>query len=182
MFRGLARCSCRYGYTRQRRSGLVEIESVEREPVVEFWREEFGVPPETFDGYEFYSKGAKRVWAVRRDAVDALGGDENLGAIDYESVGLPLMRVGGEHDKPTTDALQRFGGDATRNVAELDAEEAREFVHGETVETEFDEEEDGVDLGYVVAKHDGHVLGCGLYFPGELRSQVPKGRRVDLVL
>lgn len=157
------------------------IESAEREPVLEFWSDEFGVPSDAFDGYAFYEKGG-RIWAVRNGAVEALGGDENLDALEYESVGLPLMRVGGEHDKPTTDALQRFGGEATRNVAELDEEEARAFVRGETVETEFDEEEDGVDLGYVVARHDGCVLGCGLYFPGELRSQVPKGRRVDLVL
>lgn len=159
----------------------MEIERAEREAVLGFWREEFGVPPEAFDGYDFYEKGG-RIWAVRHEAVGALGGEKNLDALDYESVGLPLLRVGGEHDKPTTDALQRFGGEARRNVAELDAEEAREFVRGETVETEFDEEEDGVDLGYVIAKHDGRALGCGLYFPGELRSQVPKGRRVDVVL
>lgn len=158
----------------------MEIERVERVSVLEFWSGEFGVPPGTFDGYAFYEKGG-RVWAVRRGAVEALGGEENLDALDYESVGLPLMRVGGEHDKPTTDALQRFGGDATRNVAELDADEARAFVRGETVEKELSEEEDGVDLGYVVVKKDGLVLGCGLYFPGELRSQVPKGRRVNLV-
>lgn len=159
----------------------MEIERAEREPVLEFWHEEFGVASETFDGYAFYEKGG-RIWAVRSGAVEALGGEKNLDALEYESVGLPLLRVGGEHDKPTTDALQRFGGAATRNVAELGAEEARKFVRGETVKTEFDEEEDGVDLGYVVARHDGSVLGCGLYFPGELRSQVPKGRRVDLVL
>lgn len=159
----------------------MEIEGAEREPVLEFWREEFGVPTDAFDGYAFYEKGG-RIWAVRSGTVEALGGEKNLDALEYESVGLPLLRVGGEHDKPTTDALQRFGGEATRNVAELDGEEAKEFVRGETVETEFDEEEDEVDLGYVIAKHDGRVLGCGLYFPGELRSQVPKGRRVELVL
>jgi len=51
-------------------------------------------------------------------------------------------------------------------------------VQGETVEREFGVE----DLGYVIARHDGRVIGCGLYFPGELRSQIPKGRRVGLVL
>lgn len=158
------------------------IERVERGRVVGFWREKFGVPPETFDEYAFYRKGAKKVWAVRRETVDALEGDEaeTLDNLDYESVGLPLMRVGGEHDKPTTDALQFFGDAVTKNAVELDAEDARAFVRGEDIEIEFGE--DVVELGYVVVKHDGRVLGCGLYFPGELRSQIPKGRRVELRL
>jgi NOL1/NOP2/fmu family ribosome biogenesis protein len=154
------------------------VEQVERDRVVGFWEEEFGVSPATLDGYRFYKKGARKVWAVSRETVERLGGSETLDALEYESVGLPLMRVGGEHDKPTTDALQRFGDEATRKVVDVDADAARAFVRGETVEREYDVE----DLGYVVVRHDGDVLGCGLYFPGELRSQVPKGRRVDLVV
>jgi len=161
------------------------IESVERDRVVDFWHKKFGVPPGTFDGYVFYKKGAKKVWAVRRETVDALVGEdpdeaETLESLDYESVGLPLTRVGGNHDKPTTDALQRFGDSVTRNDVTLGAEDARAFVRGKTVDIEFGEDE--VDLGYVVVKHEGEVLGCGLYFPGELRSQIPKGRRVELRL
>ena len=158
------------------------IERVERDRVVGFWREKFGVPQETFDEYIFYKKGAKKVWAVKREAVGAVEGDEaeTLETLDYESVGLPLMRIGGEHDKPTTDALQLFGDAVRKNSVELDVEDAREFVRGEDVEIEFGEDE--VDLGYVVVNHEGEVLGCGLYFPGELRSQIPKGRRVELRL
>ena len=158
------------------------IERVERDRVVGFWREKFGVPQETFDEYIFYKKGAKKVWAVRREAVGAVEGDEaeTLETLDYESVGLPLMRIGGEHDKPTTDALQLFGDAVRKNSVELDVEDAREFVRGEDIEIEFGEDE--VDLGYVVVNHEGEVLGCGLYFPGELRSQIPKGRRVELRL
>ena len=159
------------------------VEKVDRDRVVSFWNDEFGVPVETFNGYRFYKKGARKIWAVSEETVERLeglhqGSEGTLDAVDYESVGLPLMRVGGEHDKPTTDALQRFGDAATRKVIEVNADEARTFVRGNTVEREFDVE----DLGYVVVQHDGRVLGCGLYFPGELRSQVPKGRRVELVV
>ena len=156
----------------------MSIEKVDRDRVVGFWEAEFGVPAETFDGYRFYKKGEKKIWAVSEETAESLGGDEVLDAVEYETVGLPLMRVGGEHDKPTTDALQRFGDSATRKTADVDADGARAFVRGETVEREYDVE----DLGYVVVRYKGEVLGCGLYFPGELRSQVPKGRRVELVL
>ena len=171
-----------HGYTPPSRSLHMTIRRTEREPIIGFWREKFGVPPETFDNYVFYKKGAKKVWAVRRETVSALEGEdtEALETLDYESVGLPLLRVGGEHDKPTTDALQLFGDSVTKNAVELDTEDACEFVRGETVDIEFGEDE--VDLGYVAVKHEEEVLGCGLYFPGELRSQVPKGRRVELRL
>jgi hypothetical protein len=156
----------------------MEIQKVERKPIVRFWHEKFGVPPETFDDYAFYKKGSKKVWSVRREAVELLDGNETIDAFDYESVGLPFLRVGGEHDKPTTDALQRFGDHARHNTVDLKTEEARIFVRGETIERDFDVE----DLGYVIARYEGEVLGCGLYFPGELRSQVPKGRRVEVLL
>jgi len=154
------------------------VERVDRDRVLGFWEDEFGVPRDAFEDHAFYKKGESKVWAVASETVDGLGGGETLDDLDYESVGLPLMRVGGEHDKPTTDALQRFGGAATRKVVDVGDDAARAFLRGETVERGYDVE----DLGYVVVRHEGRVLGCGLYFPGELRSQVPKGRRVELVL
>ncbi len=138
---------------------------------VEFWREKFGVPPEVFDGYDFYMKGESKVW-ITDSTADF--GDE----AEFETVGLPFLRVGDEHPKPTGDALQRFGSHATENTLDVTEGQARTFVEGDTVELETRE----VDLGYVVVRFDGHVLGCGLYFPGELRSQVPKGRRCSLTM
>ncbi|MDY6779226.1 MAG: hypothetical protein SV760_01490 [Halobacteria archaeon] len=142
----------------------------ERRDVVGFWRTKFGVPSGTFDGYDLYKKGESKVWITTESA--------DVDELNYESAGLPFLRVNQEHPKPTTDALQRFGGEATKNVVSLGDDEARRFVSGETVEREFDVD----SLGYVVVKYDGDVLGCGLYFPGELRSQIPKGRRVELDL
>lgn len=143
----------------------------DREEVLGFWRDKFGVSPETFDEFDLYVKGESKVWIADSDA--------EFGAhVDQETLGMPFLRIGDEHPKPTGDALQRFGSHVTENVVDVAEEQARTFVAGDTVEMETRE----VDLGYVAVRFDGRVLGCGLYFPGELRSQVPKGRRCELVL
>ncbi len=150
---------------------IADVDGHSRETVLEFWRRKFGVPVELFDGYELYMKGRSKVWIADSDA-------DFPDSADYEAVGLPFLRVGDEHPKPTGDALQRFGEHATENVLDVGEEQARTFVSGDTVEMETRE----VDLGYVIVRFTGRVLGCGLYFPGELRSQVPKGRRCDLLM
>jgi NOL1/NOP2/fmu family ribosome biogenesis protein len=142
-----------------------------REAVVDFWTGRYGLPLDTFDGHTFWEKGSGKVWAFAADLP---------APADVEAVGMTFLRTRQEHWKPTTDAVQRFGREATRNVVELDAEESRAFLAGETQELE---RWDG-DWGYLIAAHEiaGAVepIGVGLYLRGELRSQVPKGRRRDL--
>lgn len=164
------------------------FERIDRDRATSYWVSRFGVPEETFDNYVFYMKGKRKAWAVPREVVETLEGDgdaegKQFDSLDYETVGLPFVRLSGEFPKPTTDALQRFGGAATRNTVSLDDRDTRSFVDGEDVEGRFDAER-----GYVVVQHSdtGAVLGCGLYLDDEdnetLRSLVPKGRRIELVL
>jgi NOL1/NOP2/fmu family ribosome biogenesis protein len=141
-----------------------------RREVLEFWDERFGVPPETFEGHTFWEKGAGKVWAYAGSAPDPVA---------VESLGMTLVRTRQEHWKPTTDAAQRFGVHATRNVVELPDEQARRFVRGEDQDLDWDG-----DWGYLVAAREtageAAPLGVGLYLHGELRSVVPKGRRRDV--
>jgi NOL1/NOP2/fmu family ribosome biogenesis protein len=64
-------------------------------------------------------------------------------------------------------------------VIHLTREQAEAFVAGEDREIEWDG-----DWGYLIAAHDlagdAEPIGVGLYLHGELRSQIPKGRRRDL--
>lgn len=89
---------------------------------------------------------------------------------------MTFLRTRQEHWKPTTNAVQRFGCEAERNVIELDSEAAMNFVRGEDQKLDWDG-----DWGYLIASHEiageREPLGVGLYLHGELRSVVPKGRR-----
>ena len=140
-----------------------------REAVVAWWDDRFGIPPETFDEYTFWERGAGKVWAFRGDAPSP---------IEVQGLGLFVLRTDGEHWKPTTNAVQRFGTTATRNVVVLDEEAAATFVRGGDQAVDWDG-----DWGYLIVARelaaDVAPLGVGLFIRGELRSQVPKGRRID---
>jgi NOL1/NOP2/fmu family ribosome biogenesis protein len=140
-----------------------------RRAVLDWWDDRFGIPPDTFDEYTFWERGSGKIWAFADDAPSPLA---------IEGLGMAAVRTRREHWKPTLEAVQRFGDRATRNVVDLSREEAARFVAGEDQDLAWDG-----DWGYLVVTHElaGGVepLGVGLYVHGELRSQVPKGRRRD---
>ncbi|WP_227376564.1 DUF7122 family protein [Haladaptatus halobius] len=141
-----------------------------RREVLDWWDERFGIPPETFDDYSFWEKGKGKIWVLRGD----------LGSpVRIEALGMTFLRTRQKHWKPTTNAAQRFGRLATKNVAELDREQARRFARGEDQELDWDG-----DWGYLVAAHElageREPLGVGLFLHGELQSLVPQGRQRDL--
>jgi NOL1/NOP2/fmu family ribosome biogenesis protein len=75
--------------------------------------------------------------------------------------------------KPTTVALQRFGHQATRHTLELPPAQMMQLLqeHELSLHLEW-------SPGYVILLYKGHILGCGLYTPGRLRSQIPSHQRV----
>ncbi|QSG15355.1 DUF7122 family protein [Halapricum desulfuricans] len=138
-----------------------------REAIVDFWADRFGVDPEAFEAYTFWERGNGKVWAFADDLETP---------VDVEALGMSFMRTRQEHWKPTTEAVQRFGARATRNVIHLDRGAAERFLAGEDQQREWDG-----DWGYLIVTHDiagePEPIGVGLYVHGELRSQIPKGRR-----
>ncbi|WP_336134796.1 DUF7122 family protein [Natronomonas amylolytica] len=141
-----------------------------REEVIDWWVERFGLDRETFAGHTFWEKGAGKIWAFA---------DDMDSPADVEGLGMTFLRTRQEHWKPTTDAVQRFGREATKNVIVLDDGEAEAFVQGEDLDPDWDG-----DWGYLIAAHEiaGEVepIGVGLYVHDELRSQMPKGRQRDV--
>ncbi|WP_324758511.1 DUF7122 family protein [Haloarcula sp. GH36] len=145
-------------------------ERATRDAVVEFWTDRFGVPATTFADHTFWERGAGKIWLYR---------GEPPSPVDIEGLGMTFLRTRQEHWKPTLEAVQRFGGHATKNVVHLDRAQAATFVAGDDQELDWDG-----DWGYLIVTHDlageSDPVGVGLYVYGELRSQVPKGRRRDL--
>ena len=130
---------------------------------MELWRSRFGIPTEAFEGYAFHLRG-HNVW---------ISSSAELPDLRYETIGVRFMSTKGQVWKPTTSALQLFGGRATKNTIDLDPDQAKMYLAGESQSL-------GADLenGYVVVSYRGMVLGCGLYSRGELVSQLPKERRI----
>lgn len=141
-----------------------------REAVVAWWHTRFGIPPDTFNGYTFYEKGAGKIWICNGTVQTPLA---------IEALGMRVLHTRQEYWKPTTNAVQRFGTDATRNIISLDATAAARFVAGETQAIPWDG-----DWGYLIVTRQlaGHraPIGVGLYTHGELSSQIAKGRQRTL--
>jgi NOL1/NOP2/fmu family ribosome biogenesis protein len=141
-----------------------------RRQVLDFWEDNYAIPPETFEEFTFWERGAGKLWAFHADLPSP---------VDAEGLGIACLRARQEHWKPTTEAVQRFGKHATKNVIHLSGEEAERFVDGEDQELAWDG-----DWGYLIVAHDlaggPEPIGVGLYLHGELRSQIPKGRQRDL--
>ncbi len=141
-----------------------------REQVVTFFADRYGIERATFATQSFWEKGNGKLWTTH---------SEHPTPIDVEAVGMTLLHTRQEHWKPTTDAVQRFGGDASRNVIELSDGEAAAFAAGHDQTLAWDG-----DWGYLIAAHEvageREPIGVGLFVYGELRSLIPKGRRETL--
>jgi NOL1/NOP2/fmu family ribosome biogenesis protein len=141
-----------------------------RAEILEFWADRYGVPPETFAEHTFWERGAGKIWIYRGAPPSP---------VEIQGLGMTFLRTRQEHWKPTMEATQRFGEAATDCVIHLDETQARRFIAGEDQEIPWDG-----DWGYLMVTHDiadgVAPIGVGLYVYGELRSQVPKGRRREL--
>lgn len=142
-----------------------------REAVVDFWHDRYGIPRETWADYSLWERGSGKIWAFHGDLPSP---------VRVQGLGMAVLRTGGEHWKPTTNAVQRFGHRATDCVIDLGPDRARRFLAGE------DQSIPGWDgdWGYLIVAHElaggREPIGVGLYLQDELRSQMPKGRRREL--
>jgi NOL1/NOP2/fmu family ribosome biogenesis protein len=142
-----------------------------REAVLDFLADSYGIPASTFDDHTFWERGAGKIWLFHGDLSTP---------VEVEGLGMAALRTRQEHWKPTLEFAQRFGHAATRSVIHLEEGAAAAFLAGHDQELAWDG-----DWGYVLVSHDlagaPEPIGVGLYLHGELRSQVPKGRRRDFL-
>lgn len=144
----------------------VFVNEPEREEILAYFSGRFGIPRDSLGEYAFI-KERKTIWI----AAGVAGLEEALRELKIEAAGIPLLRMRVPGGKPTTAGLQLLGKRATRNAVDLDPGAFAEFLEAGAVRRSFPAEP-----GYVIVRWRGEVLGCGLYKPGVLLSQIPKER------
>ncbi len=143
----------------------------QRQRILAFFEERFGIPPEVFDPYELIVRG-RNIWIVARSPHL-----RQAFSLVPHTVGLRLARETNLGIKPTSYGLQVFGHRATKNRVQLSREQAVRFLRGEELNLEADTPP---EPGFVVVSYEGDVLGCGLYKTGGLLfSLIPKKVRLD---
>lgn len=154
----------------QRRNRAPKVwEAMDVHEAAAVWIERFSIPPEAFAQYRFWRTGSKTTWIAHEEAVVPDG-------INPESVGMAFVRKRGAFPKPTSNAIFRFGHLAVTNVVELDAEQALDFLRRKRFAMP---QPEGVTQGFVIARHQGLQLGCGLWMEGFLSSQIASRRSLD---
>jgi hypothetical protein len=138
------------------------VPETQRRSILTYFEERFGMPLSLFDAYHLLER--RKLYVILRRSPHL----HQLASFKVQSLGLPVLRKMGRHVKPTTAALQRFGTRATRHRLELSAAQVQSLLQQEVLPLRLD-----LQPGYVILMHEGHILGCGLYTPGLLRSQIP---------
>ena len=139
------------------------LKGPERDHLLGFFRDRFGIAPVVFSNYELYRRGPT-VWVFSQD--DRL---QDLAPLRVEAVGMPLLRRVKNHLKPTSVALQLFGSKANRNIVSLEPQKLCDLVQNREIKGDFDS-----SPGYVIVVTSSVIIGCALYLPGRLIAQFPR--------
>ena len=140
----------------------------QRSAVLEYFESRFGIPLATFETFYLLERRHGYVLLRRSAQTDDMTSLPII-SLKVQNVGLPIFRKMQHHLKPTTAALQRFGAHATRNIVDLSPSQTVTLFRHQTYDTEM-----ALTPGYVLLRSEGHLLGCGLYTPGRLRSLIPQ--------
>jgi NOL1/NOP2/fmu family ribosome biogenesis protein len=145
------------------------VEGAEREEILGYFNERFGLGPDLFEGSNIFKRG-RTFWLAH--ASEHL---RDIRDLDVVTVGLPFLRLVRGRLKPTTRGLQLLGSKATRSVADVSKKDIERFLAGEKIAPP-----EETTPGYAVVRYRGYVLGCGLIMKGKkgegaaLVSQIPK--------
>lgn len=138
-----------------------------REAVLTYFDDRFGMEQSVFSPYTLWERGRGKIWAFR---------GEQESPVAVEAMGIHILRTRHRFWKPTTDAMQLFGGHATKNIVDISRSEASAFWQGDDVAIEWER-----DPSYVVVFHEyGRTrvpLGVGFAKENLLESLIPKGRQ-----
>lgn len=135
----------------------------QRQTILSYFETRFGIPYDAFEPFALLDRG--KVYAL----LSRLAPAEAICSLKLQNAGLPILRKMPTHLKPTTAAIQRFGPQATKHIVEITANQVPELLQAGVMAYD-----SPLAPGYVILRQDGHVLGCGLLTPGQLRSLIPK--------
>jgi len=154
---------------RHKRQGNEHPPQEAKAMVLGYLEERFGLSPDEFKGFGLYMASKGRVY---------LGPERAIGSPRIVCVGVTIARLSGAV-KPSTNLIQLFGRQMSRNMVALENKEALSYAKGEDLLLPA-ERLGHVTPGYVALTYLGIPLGCGLLKDGSIRNMLPKAKRLEL--
>ena len=139
---------------------LTDLDSERINLILDYCKERFGISKIRFKKYKWYIGSKNRIYI----------GPEKIERIDPESIGLCIFRLN-KTPKPTTNFIQLFGKQITKNIIKLNKNETTDFCNGLNLELI-----SKTKPGFVAVKYNKLALGCGHWNGNLLLNQIPKSR------
>ncbi|NIQ37769.1 MAG: hypothetical protein GTN81_04170 [Proteobacteria bacterium] len=130
---------------------------------MEYFSNRFGLGLSVFEGFTLL-ESPRTFWLLTGSSHI-----ERLRDIKVHTAGVPILRKMKQRLKPTTTALQIFGGEAKTGIIQLDNEQLTTLLRYNEIPLSFT-----ITPGYVILAHKNHILGCGLYTGKSLLNQIPR--------
>jgi len=139
---------------------LTDLNSGRINLILDYCKERFGISKIGFEEYNWYIGSKNRIYI----------GPGKIEKLNPESIGICVFRLN-KTPKPTTNFIQLFGNQITKNIIKLNKKETRDFCNGLNLELI-----SNTKPGFVVVKYNKIALGCGHWNGSLLRNQIPKSR------
>ena len=116
---------------------LTMLDADKRTLILDYCYERFGIIETVFDNYNWYIGSKNRIYI----------GPEEIERITPESIGLCIFRLD-KTPKPTTNFIQLFGKEITKNIISLDRNQTLAFCGGSDLEIINNAEPGFVSINY----------------------------------
>ena len=139
---------------------LTLLDAIEKNIILEYCYERFGINDNEFVDYKWYIGSKNRIYI----------GPGEIERINPESIGLCIFRLD-KTPKPTTNFIQLFGKKINKNIIELNKKNTMKFCNGLNLEIKTKNQP-----GFVSVNYKKIALGCGHWNGKILKNQIPKSK------
>ena len=119
--------------------------------------------------FGFLRNNKNRIFIVSKEIADI-----NTSKLRLNSVGMYFCEIDKHGMRLSIEGSQLVGPESTKNIVELEEEEARKWLKGEDLEKECENCHE-----FVILKNKSYFLGTGKYIKGKILNYVGKSRRIN---
>ena len=118
--------------------------------------------------HAFLKNNKNRIFIVNKDISKI-----DLSKMRINSIGMYFCEIDKLGIRLSIEGSQIVGPLASKNIAEISEEQAKQWLKGEDLEVE------GNYSGFVIIKHNDDFLGAGKYKEGKVLNYISKSRRIN---
>ncbi len=115
----------------------------------------------------FLQNNKNRIFLINHDFAKV-----DVSKLRINSLGLYFGEIYQDQLRLSIEASQMIGNDCKKNILDLDAGQAKDWLKGIDLDFQYD------DTGFVLIRHKDDFLGCAKATGNKLLNYVPKNRRI----